>query len=190
MTLTLTPSDGLASAPVTVYYHTTNSSTTPTQCGAGTVSAAGSASVACTFPTVGTYYVYTRVTSPTGTAGSLLCAAATVTVSSTLAAVMNGNNYIQLNTEIVLTTYTVEFWIKSSDTAEHGISGKSGNRYGQNVRNNKLYSANGQNSTATIVDGTWHHCALVFSGGSTQYIIDGNMDYLGTFDGGNPMVPM
>ncbi len=60
--LTFAPADTLAPAGVTVYYHATSSSATPTQCGTGTVGASGSASVTCTFPETAVY-VYARVTS-------------------------------------------------------------------------------------------------------------------------------
>jgi hypothetical protein len=108
------------------------------------------------------------------------------------AAVMKrGSNYIQLAEEISLSTYTVEFWIKSTDTVEErGILGRAGDRLGQNVRNGKLYTGNGRDSTATICDNKWHHCAVVFAHGNTQYIIDGKMDISGRFDNGTSMVPM
>ena len=72
--LTFTPSDGLASASVAIYYHATETSTSPTQCGAGTVSPAGSASITCSLPTTAysALYVYAKVTSPSGTVGELL----------------------------------------------------------------------------------------------------------------------
>ena len=70
-------------AMVAVFYHTTSTSTAPTQCGTGTVSSSsGAASVACTFPTAGTYYIYAMVTSPSGRQGSLLRATATVVVNT------------------------------------------------------------------------------------------------------------
>ena len=77
---TFDPADGLASMEVVVYYHVTNSSLTPTQCGAGTVDSTGSATVPCTFASTGTFYMYGRVTAPNGTPGSLLCTTTTVPV--------------------------------------------------------------------------------------------------------------
>jgi hypothetical protein len=82
--LTLAPADGLASGTITVYYHSTNSSTAPAQCGTGTVTSTGTATVQCTFPTAGSFFVYARVTAPNGTAGALplLCTPTTVTVQT------------------------------------------------------------------------------------------------------------
>jgi hypothetical protein len=45
-------------------------------------------------------------------------------------------------------------------------------------------------STATICDNKWHHCAVVFAHGNTQYIIDGKTDISGRFANGTSMVPM
>jgi hypothetical protein len=80
--LTLAPADGLASGTITVFYHSTNSSTAPAQCGTGTVGANGTATVQCTFPTAGSFFVYARVTAPNGTAGALplLCTPTTISV--------------------------------------------------------------------------------------------------------------
>jgi hypothetical protein len=82
--LTLAPADGLASGTITVFYHSTNSSTTPAQCGTGTVASNGTATVQCTFPTAGSFFVYARVTAPNGTAGPLplLCTPVTITVQT------------------------------------------------------------------------------------------------------------
>lgn len=72
-TLLFSPSDGFESATVTIYYHVTNSSTNPTQCGTGILNASGTATVACTFPQDQFIYVYAKVTSPTEEQGTLLC---------------------------------------------------------------------------------------------------------------------
>jgi hypothetical protein len=77
--MTFAPADGSCAAVVTVYYHTTSTSSTPVQCGSGVVGASGSADVTFTIPTTGTYYLYAKVTAPNGTAGSLLAQAAPVT---------------------------------------------------------------------------------------------------------------
>ena len=77
--MTFAPADGSCTALVTVYYHTTSTSSTPTQCGSGVVSASGSADVTFAIPATGTYYLYAKVTAPNGTAGSLLAQAAPVT---------------------------------------------------------------------------------------------------------------
>ena len=47
--LTFAPADGLASASVIIYYHSSNTSTNPTQCGTGTISSSGIANITCTF---------------------------------------------------------------------------------------------------------------------------------------------
>ncbi|NDC40432.1 MAG: hypothetical protein EBZ77_02620 [Chitinophagia bacterium] len=82
--LTLAPADGLVSGTITVYYHATNTSSSPSQCGTGTVGANGTATVQCTFPAAGSIYLYARVTAPNGTAGPLplLCTPTTVSVQT------------------------------------------------------------------------------------------------------------
>ena len=81
-TLSFSPADGFDSASVIIYYHSTNSSTSPTQCGTGTISASGSATITCTFPQDQVVYVYAKVTSPTGVEGSLICSSLSGTVSA------------------------------------------------------------------------------------------------------------
>jgi len=81
-TLSFSPADGVESASVIIYYHATNSSTSPTQCGTGTISSSGSATITCTLPENQVVYIYAKVTSPTGVEGSLICSALSGTVSS------------------------------------------------------------------------------------------------------------
>jgi hypothetical protein len=81
-TLSFSPVDGIESASVIIYYHATNSSTSPTQCGTGTISSSGSATITCTFPQDQVVYVYAKVTSPTGVEGSLICSSLSGTVSA------------------------------------------------------------------------------------------------------------
>ena len=77
-TFTFSPADGLADANVKIYYHATNSSILPTHCGSGIVSANGSASITCTFPTTAVY-VYALITSPAGVDDTLRCSASSGT---------------------------------------------------------------------------------------------------------------
>jgi hypothetical protein len=79
-TLSFSPADGFDSASVIIYYHATNSSTSPTQCGTGTISSSGSATITCTLPENQVVYIYAKVTSPTGVEGSLICSALSGTV--------------------------------------------------------------------------------------------------------------
>ena len=80
-TLSFSPADGFDSASVIIYYHSTNSSTSPTQCGTGTISSTGSANITCTLPEGQVVYIYAKVTSPTGVEGVLLCSTLSGTVS-------------------------------------------------------------------------------------------------------------
>jgi hypothetical protein len=67
------PAQAGSKRTITVYYHSTSTSTSPTQCGVGDLYD-GTVSVTCTFPTSGSFYIYTRVTSPiTGAQGALRC---------------------------------------------------------------------------------------------------------------------
>jgi hypothetical protein len=81
-TLSFSPADGFDSASVIIYYHATNSSTSPTQCGTGIISSSGSATITCTLPENQVVYIYAKVTSPTGVEGSLICSTLSGTVSS------------------------------------------------------------------------------------------------------------
>jgi hypothetical protein len=81
-TLSFSPADGFESASVIIYYHATNSSTSPTQCGTGIISSSGSATITCTLPENQVVYIYAKVTSPTGVEGSLICSTLSGTVSS------------------------------------------------------------------------------------------------------------
>ena len=71
-TFTFSPADTLADANVKIYYHATNSSTLPTQCGSGIVNANGSANITCDFPATAVY-VYALITSPAGVDDILRC---------------------------------------------------------------------------------------------------------------------
>jgi hypothetical protein len=81
-TLSFSPADGFESASVIIYYHATNSSTSPTQCGTGIINSSGSATITCTLPENQVVYIYAKVTSPTGVEGSLICSTLSGTVSS------------------------------------------------------------------------------------------------------------
>jgi hypothetical protein len=80
-TITITATGASAtSAPLTVYYGATagiTSLSSLTQAGTGTL-ASGSSTVSAAFP-VGTWYVYVRVTSPSGATGPVLGATTTLT---------------------------------------------------------------------------------------------------------------
>ena len=113
--LTFAPADGLASATVIIYYHATNTSTNPTQCGTGTISSTGIANITCTFPSGPAVYVYARVTSPAGVQGSLLCssitgiAAPVITITSSSGEIatrtFNGATYTCIRSTGTLTVY-------------------------------------------------------------------------------------
>ena len=77
-TFTFSPADTLADANVKIYYHATNVSTQPTQCGSGIVNANGSANITCTFPETAVY-VYALITSPAGVDDILRCSASSGT---------------------------------------------------------------------------------------------------------------
>ena len=80
--LTFTPTETVGAA-ITVFFHTTNSSGAPTQCGTGTIAATtGTGTATCTFPTAGTFYVYATVTAPSGAVSGLLVSTTTTTVTA------------------------------------------------------------------------------------------------------------
>ena len=113
--LTFAPADGLATASVIIYYHATNTSTNPTQCGTGTISSTGIANIMCTFPSGSAVYVYARVTSPAGVQGSLLCspisgtAAPVITITSSSGEIatrtFNGATYTCIRSTGTLTVH-------------------------------------------------------------------------------------
>jgi hypothetical protein len=113
--LTFAPADGLASASVIIYYHATNTSTNPTQCGTGTINSSGIANITCSFPSGSAVYVYARVTSPAGSQGSLLIssitgiAAPVVTITSSSGEIatrtFNGATYTCIRSSGTLTVH-------------------------------------------------------------------------------------
>jgi hypothetical protein len=89
-TLSFSPADGFDSASVIIYYHATNSSTSPTQCGTGTINSSGSATITCTLPENQVVYIYAKVTSPTtGVESPLICSALSGTVTVLPSAVLS-----------------------------------------------------------------------------------------------------
>ena len=93
-------------------------------------------------------------------------------------AYFNGSSYWTLSSAITLTApCTIQFWINAGSRAGtdgYGFCGASSNNYGLEQRSNLLYYANGFSSSATVTDGTWHHCAMaVTSTSSVQYVVDG-----------------
>jgi hypothetical protein len=78
--------------------------------------------------------------------------------------------------------FTVEFWIKTTKTAQNviWITGGwailivSGSIYWQTVQgSSSLYYRN--YSTANLLDGSWHHVAITRSSGANRMFIDGKM---------------
>jgi hypothetical protein len=79
VTLTFAPAETVG-ATITVYYHATSSSSSPTQCGTGTLAATtGTGAATCTLP-AGTYFIYARVTAPSGAVSGLICTTVATTV--------------------------------------------------------------------------------------------------------------
>ena len=78
VTLTFAPAETVG-ATIAVYYHATSSSSSPTQCGTGTVDATGTGTATCTVP-AGTYYIYAKVTAPSGAVSGFICTTAATTV--------------------------------------------------------------------------------------------------------------
>ena len=108
--LVFAPADGLASATVRVYYHTTSAlapstsspspllqaldALAPVQCGTGTVDPTGVASASCTFPTIGVFYIYASVVAPNGAVGSLLCDTSKSVVISGASYILDGSKML------------------------------------------------------------------------------------------------
>jgi hypothetical protein len=79
VTLAFAPAETVG-ATITVFYHATNSSSSPTQCGTGTLAATtGTGTATCTLP-AGTYFIYARVTAPSGAVSGLICTTVATTV--------------------------------------------------------------------------------------------------------------
>ena len=82
MYLTFSVADTIASATVVIYYHSTNSSTNPTQCSTGatgTINKFGMGLASYYLPTAGDFYLYAKVTA-FGVVGSFIVTSSPVTV--------------------------------------------------------------------------------------------------------------
>tara|TARA_B100001059_G_scaffold72016_2_gene69159 strand:- start:9324 stop:11354 length:2031 start_codon:yes stop_codon:yes gene_type:complete len=107
------------------------------------------------------------------------------------AAVFNGSSRIEVSnaSKPSLSTVTISFWLKSTETSTQALMGEGYTSYWGNLQialqSNKLAIKTGNastvdnptvSSTSNVNTGLWVHCAVTMSGNTVQIFINGSLE--------------